>query len=154
MEIFKEKNANEIENLRKSILTFFQNYSITVKELKEAVSLETGLTWEYFKTLRKKKNPKEIQDILEFFKKNIEKIKLLQENGQSKHSGYELERDCLTETTFTWKEVTKWYWDHSQNKKKITGFMEIQNLIPNFRKPKPGNEKTGPKKRSLMASKL
>jgi hypothetical protein len=43
--------------------------------------------------------------------------------------------------------VTKWYWDHSQNKEKIPGFMEIQNLIPNFRKPKTGKETPGPKKK-------
>ena len=61
MEIFKVKNENEIENLRKSIHTFFYNPKVMrKKELEEKVSEKTGLTWEYFKTLRKQKTPDEI----------------------------------------------------------------------------------------------
>lgn len=63
MEIFKVKNENEIENLKESIQTFCQKYNLKVmrkKELEEEVSQKTGLTWEYFKTLRKQKTSDEI----------------------------------------------------------------------------------------------
>jgi hypothetical protein len=61
LEIFKDKNENEIENLRKSIQTFFNNPKVMLKKkLEEEVSEKTGLTWEYFKTLRKQKTADEI----------------------------------------------------------------------------------------------